>query len=746
MKKIVKIILIVIAVIVLLMVIAIAAMFVYFSKPERYKPVIQKVVYDATSRDLHLNGDIKFSIYPYIGFHIGNASLSNPKDFTPPDMIKFDSADLSIRLLPLLSGSVIIDKLAFNGLNINLIKKSATQNNWTFTPTAKYSALESSTPVANGNSKKVTTVVTQNNQVVTKVDASGDKSNNRQKPMVLELKSFALNNASISYDDLTTKTHKSLANFMFKIDTSYGGIIKIDVTKQEVLLDKANINFNDILTSNINFSLNDFAKPKYKGEVNIPEFSINKLLDKLNLNTPQPKPLLNKFALQTNFSGDTSNAKLNITKFAFGSLLYGKANLSVDNLSKPNYNAVVNITSNSLRSLLQSLNMWQGKGKIKSLDKFNLDATVKGNMQKANLNIGKFNYADNLKGNLNLNVSDISAMNYTGDINVPTFSLNDFMTSMGMAEINLPNKTLLDKVSIQAKVKGSKVNAHLSPVTLNLANDKLTGQVDIKSFTPLAITENLLLDNAEISDFVNIRGYKLPIRDVKLSGSASFDSQMTIPAGINAKQNLNISNATLHGFSITTFISQVDDKISSSTKAFNNSTSNAAKISSLAQVAKSVNDIKSTLNRQMDTSKKDLSKQTDLGQVQVHLIMNKGVVNPSSFSVNGPNLRVDGSGSVNLNNKNIDYKVNTRLTAKQKNDLFNTIVFPYKIQGNFDNTSGVTDWGSIQQQLTNYYLNKYKAQLEAKATAEIKKQATKQLDNLKDKLKDNAGKIFKGLF
>ena len=52
-----------------------------FVKPNDFKGRIEKAVKDQTGRELHLPGDIKLSVFPWVALEFGPASLSNPAGF-----------------------------------------------------------------------------------------------------------------------------------------------------------------------------------------------------------------------------------------------------------------------------------------------------------------------------------------------------------------------------------------------------------------------------------------------------------------------------------------------------------------------------------------------------------------------------------------------------------------------------------------------------------------------------------------
>ena len=89
--------------------------------PNDYKARIIQTVKESKQRDLRLDGDIKLSFFPSIGANISKVSLSefnSDKQFAA-----FDSARISLALLPLFSGQAVVNEVAVNGLQATLIKR-----------------------------------------------------------------------------------------------------------------------------------------------------------------------------------------------------------------------------------------------------------------------------------------------------------------------------------------------------------------------------------------------------------------------------------------------------------------------------------------------------------------------------------------------------------------------------------------------------------------------------------------------
>ncbi len=74
--------------------------------PNDYKDQIQNVVKTHTGRDLNLTGDIKLSLFPWIGVELGKTSLDNAAGFGSKPFAAIESVDIRVKLLPLLESKI----------------------------------------------------------------------------------------------------------------------------------------------------------------------------------------------------------------------------------------------------------------------------------------------------------------------------------------------------------------------------------------------------------------------------------------------------------------------------------------------------------------------------------------------------------------------------------------------------------------------------------------------------------------
>lgn len=111
--------------------------------PARYRAIATDAVEQATSRKLTLAGDVGLKFLPCCAVELGEATLGNPPGFSGEPFLKVGSAELAIRLWPLLRRrEVEIGTVRLEGLTANLVGRKDGSNNWSFGDVAGEPATE----------------------------------------------------------------------------------------------------------------------------------------------------------------------------------------------------------------------------------------------------------------------------------------------------------------------------------------------------------------------------------------------------------------------------------------------------------------------------------------------------------------------------------------------------------------------------------------------------------------------------
>ncbi|MGA9852102.1 MAG: AsmA family protein [Gammaproteobacteria bacterium] len=116
------------AIIVLIIILAIVLPFII--NPNDFKPQIAKAVKDKTGRDLSIPGNIKLSIFPWLGAEIGLMSLSNASGFGNTPFASISETDVHVQFWPLLRGQIKVGTVKLDGLNLDLERDANGHDNW----------------------------------------------------------------------------------------------------------------------------------------------------------------------------------------------------------------------------------------------------------------------------------------------------------------------------------------------------------------------------------------------------------------------------------------------------------------------------------------------------------------------------------------------------------------------------------------------------------------------------------------
>jgi AsmA protein len=108
-----------------------AIVFVLVFDPNDYKDKISEGVREATGRELVIEGDLELSLFPWLAIELGRTQLGNAQGFDDTPFASFDSARLSVRLLPLLlRREVVVGTAALDSLRVNLQVRKDGTGNW----------------------------------------------------------------------------------------------------------------------------------------------------------------------------------------------------------------------------------------------------------------------------------------------------------------------------------------------------------------------------------------------------------------------------------------------------------------------------------------------------------------------------------------------------------------------------------------------------------------------------------------
>jgi len=99
--------------------------------PNDHKDRIVRVVEAQTGRELSLQGDITLSVFPWLGFDLGAASLGNAPGFGAQPFATIKRLRVGVALVPLLRAKVEMGTVSVHDLSVNLVRNQKGASNWT---------------------------------------------------------------------------------------------------------------------------------------------------------------------------------------------------------------------------------------------------------------------------------------------------------------------------------------------------------------------------------------------------------------------------------------------------------------------------------------------------------------------------------------------------------------------------------------------------------------------------------------
>ncbi|MDA7084779.1 AsmA family protein [Pseudomonas sp. SA3-5] len=170
----------------LLILVALGFALTHLFDPNDYKDEIRQLARDKANLELTLRGDIGWSLFPWLGLELTDATLASA---TTPDQPFADLRllGLSVRVLPLLRREVQMSDIRVDGLNLNLQRDEKGRGNWEDVGRPAQSAAAANTTAS-----------------ATPAPAAADQpatTPSGAEPIKLDIDSLIVNSARINYHD-----------------------------------------------------------------------------------------------------------------------------------------------------------------------------------------------------------------------------------------------------------------------------------------------------------------------------------------------------------------------------------------------------------------------------------------------------------------------------------------------------------------------------------------------------------------
>jgi len=171
----------------LLIIVALGFALTHLFDPNDYKDEIRQLARDKAHVELTLNGDIGWSLFPWLGLELHEASiatLNKPKEpFADLQML-----GLSVRVLPLLRREVQMSDVRVEGLNLTLARDEQGHGNW--------EDIGKPLPAQNGAGTDA--------QAQASAEQAPATTDSNDRAIKLDIDSLTVNNARVQYTDAKT--------------------------------------------------------------------------------------------------------------------------------------------------------------------------------------------------------------------------------------------------------------------------------------------------------------------------------------------------------------------------------------------------------------------------------------------------------------------------------------------------------------------------------------------------------------
>ena len=451
--------------------------------PNDYRQTIIELVQDRTGRTLRLDGDLKISVFPWIGVRTEKLALSQPEGIAG-DMLQVESAQIRVKLLPLFSRKAEVDTVVLVAPQVTLI---TLKNGF-----SSFSGLTSATDqqAAKGTSKSTTAAVALAIQGIKLSDANL-LWDDRQADQKIHIQQLNLESGNLLTDDLVEVAANGAISY-----AKDSAPLQFDLT----MLARLDIAGQSLQAQAINLQAAQAAMSAQltAGELSYSEAAGLKISDtqlsKVKLAEQQPTA----------------------TEFTILDVVIRTTQLAAD--------------MQALRLSDTKLNAQIGKRKV-ALNTDQLNA----NLDKQSADIGLLQLVSgDIKGKLEgLAIREMfDNPSLSGVLQIQPFNATKLLSDFAI-DYQPNNSKALASVAFKAKFKADAKQFSLSETRLNLDQSEMLGSFSLNDFAKPAIKFALQLDNLNLDSYLP-KEAEVSKQQAKPSDAAALAIPMAMLKGVNA--------------------------------------------------------------------------------------------------------------------------------------------------------------------------------------------------------------------
>jgi len=722
MSKFLKFILISVASLLLLIAVIISGIFL-FVDPNEYKDGIATAVQEATGRQLTITGEIKLSIYPWIGLSLGATQLSNAEGFGNTPFASVETVEVKVKLLPLFKQRLEMQKIRLYGLRANLAKNKAGVSNWDdlATSTATMSDKQPDTETPKSQTTPVTKEPAQAMVALGALAIDGlelenaylewnDQQANQHvviNKLTLRTGALALPapvDLSLSLDikvknpevdghvdfagqvsfDLDTQQYYA-NNLELTVKATGPGLpaspmeaqllanVKTDLKQQHITLNNLKLNtLGTSMTGQVNITGLD-TSPAASGKIAVASFSPITVTKKLGIDLPKTTDaaVLNKVNLNFDFNSNMDGARLNnLTVMLDDSKLTGST--SVKNFSAPAIRFDIHVDDIDIDRYLPPTT-------VTSTTSISVPSPGAATAAATQLPLEPLR-ALNIDGNFKLDKLKITGAHST-DISLRVHAKEGQIT-LNPIKANLYKGTYKGNIALDVRKDKPKLSF----------NEALSG-VNVGPLLKDTMGKELVSGTANASAQLTATGFELAAIKKTLNGKAKFSFLNGAIKGVNIGQMIREANAKL--------------------------------------------------NKKPKPPK--TNNETDFAEMSGSATIKNGNVRNQDLVMKSPLLRIHGKGSADLPRQKIKYLANTSIVksnegqaGKELSEL-KSLTIPIKVTGTFEKPKFSLDLGPVIQAKAKKAVEKKKKQIKKDVDKKIEAEKKKLKKKLEDELKKKLG-------
>lgn len=649
--------------------------------PNKYKGKISQYVYAKTGQVLVINGQMQWSLFPWVGLRATNLTYYNAPDFTPKTFISAKEMDIKVKLIPLIRGKVEVGNVTLDHAVLNLIKNAQGKFNW---------------------------------QTLTKKDHENDKDSTPSKAVAtLTIQSLKIKNSKLNWYDQAKKSHTKLGD--------------LNITSK-------NIQFGQPFPLDVDFNLLDDKNNKtmaiaFQSDLtvatNYQKYTVSNLVMKSDYFLPKEKLALK---VQGNLNADLTEQQLTTALDVAVADLNLKLNLTGNIGKQLNLAGTISTDEFDLKDLLHNFDVDMHTKNNQSLHKVTMLSKL--HINDKNIELGQLHAKidqSNIFGNVQISMQNKS---YHFNLNTNVIDINDYLSDgkdtgssskvaadksksspwnvAGSFRIDNLKAEKLTLNNVNGNISANKNLIRISPLRANFYKGTLDGTISVDKHDPNRTTTYI----KESANNIDIKELLHQFSDSdKLSGLASLSTDLSsvtsqnssFVAGLNGKIRLTLAQGSLQGVDV------------------------------IYQLSRAHAFIKHLSSRGLSDS-----KHTDFASLTTTGIVNNGVINMDDLAVTSEYLKVSGKGTTNLVNNDIHYSLNALAQPKlvAVNDQIGKEItvyqVPIKVSGKLNKPSVNVDYAELAKTFIAKEIQK-----------PISNQINKNLNNLKNGLKDKVGEKIK---